>query len=252
MKFKKLMLTGAALAVIAWAALAYADGTGASYRNGSYFNDKNGAKTTSAGYAQIDDANRDRDYKTWQTVISDSTSTFTADSLLTPFYTAPYRRFWLRVQVTWPRSTDAATNVKATFFAVQVRSHLSAQVDSLNTNPWYVFADSAHTAALYTGATGAYRMQADSVSQLATWQSKPLANEFYFLATRGQVRGVASTVAPLQTPEFYGEPANFWIPLADSRGVFYWGPYTTIRIRTISNNSNAAPQYVVDLVGCAN
>lgn len=207
---------------------------------------------TSSGALINDDASRDRDFRIWTTPSTDTVSTFTADSTVSgPFYTAQMARMWLRVQVRWPNSADAATNLKSCSFAVQVRAHLTAQTDSLNTNPWWAYSDTTRTISMPNTTTGTYRMVADSTNQHSVWQTKGLPTEMVFFATRGQVRGSASAIAPFQMPEYDGEPANFWIPLADLRGVYFWAPYTSIRIRTLSNNSGAAPQYVVDLVGTA-
>ena len=216
---------------------------------------------TSAGSLINDDASRDRDFKIWTTPVSDTVSTWTPDSTVSgPFYTAQMARMWLRVQVTWPNAVHDSLGQRQKYctFAVQIRAHLTSQTDSLNTNPWYVYADSSHTNSLSVtalagttpGAGQGYRMSTLTGvgANTALAQTLPLPSEYVFEAYRAPF-GTGAAGA-----NYYGEPTNFWIPLADVRGVYFWAPYTSIRIRTLTNylvNIDAQPKYVVDLVGTA-
>ena len=215
-----------------------------------YRNPQNGDITTSSGEKLVSESYKDRDFKIWSPQTTDTTSFATADSSVSgPFYTAQMARMWLRVQVTWPNAGDA-TGVKQHWcrFAVQIRAHLTAQVDSLNTNPWYIFADSLSRSNVLDSLS--YRMSTvqGSGANVAASQTTPLPSEYLFTAFRA-LFGTGATGS-----NYYGDPCNFWIPLADRRGVYFWAPYTTIRIRTMNNFSTAAadqPKFIVDLVGTA-
>lgn len=220
---------------------------------GWYRNPQNGQITDSYGNVLGSDAFRDRDFKVWSTPVRDSIARLAADSTVAgPFYTGQAARLWLRVQVTWPYAVHDSLGETQKFckFAVQVRGHLTTATDSLNTNPWWMYADSLRTASFpVAAATRGYRgVTAGTVPS----QTIALPTEMMFEAYRPALGTGA------QGSNLFGEPCNFWIPLADARGVYFWAPYTSVRVRVIENyDTNASthpfnqPKFVVDLVGTA-
>lgn len=236
---KKVTTTGQAIPATLVGSMSSADSLGHALRSDA------------SGNLLISDSSRDRNCAITSLVFQDSTATGSADSTATPVYTGDMSRLWLRVQVQWPYSTDAGTNQKTVRFAVQVRMHGSTATDSLSISPWWAYTDSSHTRSFPTDSSG-YRMWSDSTNWTAGGGKTAgyilLPTELGpFYATHKGVTGTPSK----QIGNWWGEPTTFYIPLADARGIYYWGPYTSIRIRTLINNSNGVVKYTATLYGTA-
>jgi hypothetical protein len=187
-----------------------------------YRNPQSGQVVDASGNAYSLEAAKDRD--------NIYTATLIADTLHASLYTAKpnilttaestivvpcgqYRRFaiGLRVQA-------AALDTFALTFAVQIRGHFSAAYDSASTFVWAGWAGVPST--LTTGS--------DSLSFLGKgsgYTAWPGERIITFKGYRGNA---------LLAQGDFGAPDGLLIDLVDSKGMYFWAPYISIRVRCLT------------------
>jgi hypothetical protein len=274
-KIRKWLVLGGLLTL---AGFAYADFN--VQDKGSYYNNAStGARTTAQGHATIDDAARDRQQlPRWSPVCDDTLSngatigtawalaatafTFTAESSAV-ITTYPYRRFTLSIRVippggggraarrrppargsrgagahpTPPHQTTpaprhpprsiATTNARHTTILPQTHTQDSARHTKKRQNTH----STKHKANTHNTASS---FRATLPSPTTTSVS------LFWIALRGRGAGATN-----QTNGSW--PDGIAVDLMDSRGQWYWAPYTSVRIRLIGYAGSGKPRVIAKL-----
>ena len=252
MKHWKLVLLGCL--VLGLAVSAFAD-YNVLDKNTYKQNATSGAKTDAFGNAYIIDSNPNRDANlTFQSVISNTSLAFgAADSNATPLDTHAMRLGMLLFKgvVVSGDSNDVVR------IAVQVRTHLNGNTDSLSTFAIYQYGvspslnqtsgvtpDTASVGQLWKSGT------TTAVSATPT-NSQPYSGEFVVSFRADRMAHATGSVALPQGREFY-YPNGIAIPMNSLFGREIYSPSTTIRVRNIGTRPGAANRAInitVHLVG---
>lgn len=207
---------------------------------GSYFqNATTGQKVDANGNAYLNEAAKDRDNYVIVPVCDDTLSNgggvsasnanvggamaFTAESsLVIPTYMYHHFTLLMRVVPVFSAAADSAVTYR---IAVQVRKHTDQTNDSSSTFAWTSWTNAALVAtADSTGNAG----QTFMASGAFAGQSE---RTFVFVGARGRGNGNSRQAAAMSWPD------GIAVDLIDSRGQWYWSPYTSIRVRIIGNSA---------------
>lgn len=218
--------------LVAGSAWAQTAGTNTVSRNGYYFNATTGQQTDADGNVLTVDRSPDREFFFRnQSIIDDTTAVGMADSSI--FYPTYYaKRMFLRVQVTGLGATDT----EFARLAIRVKGSFTSPALGDTNEIGYWYNNRASNLDLVSGLdtlTYSHNVMQSSVAQAGGYEFVVEVKKF---ENKANLKWGGSAVAI--------------VPLTDTRGVFYWYPYTSILCRVLTA-SVASPRVRIDLVGSA-
>lgn len=248
---KKVLLALAGAALLAWVGLALADNN--VINQGTYFkNAQSGAKTDAYGNAYVNEASKDRDNYQIVPVCDDTLSnggivsasnlnvgsgmSFSAESsAVIPTYA--FKKFTLLIRVV-PAVNGAADSNAVVRIAVQIRKHTDATGDTSSTFAWTSWAGSTNVTTADSASNAGPTLLASGAS--------PNASEKVFNFEIGRGRGnIRSRQAAAMS-----WPDGLAVDLIDSKGQWYWSPYTSVRVRVIGNSTSGTAAAACPRVIC--
>lgn len=231
MKKVAIALLGLLVAFSAWGQTA---GTNTVSRGGYYFNATTGQKTDVDGNVYTNEASKDRDYKFSHTLFSRDTMAVGAFADSSAFYaTGSARQMWLKLKAEIIGPGNAAAYAR---FAIEVRCAYTnpSAIDTFTVSLW--------NPSVTVGATApatdslAYTFGGRAPTSVASGSSE-------FVVTLANFEKASATTSGLTA-----FTSSAWVPLADSRGVFLWSPYTQVRVRVLGAPYNTI-RLSAELVG---